>query len=372
MVIAEYLQVLGIVEVEIGDHVEVGFIEVHAPQDALTDAEGGRRRVGGPGVVHVLAGGLGIADQERRPAGGVGGAEPRGVHPRRHREAAGDALDHVHLGPGEAAVGIGPGALETGHIEAADIDVPHQAVGARAVLRHLTLQQGQLGRRHPAVGVLHQVLNDPGKPHTVAIAEAGGDHDAVVIVGVVKGRHGPHPAAPGAAQMIAVEFVLHSVIGPGDGLGGHRRDVGAPVAVVELGGRVVDGEVPHHALVAGVGTRHREALVEQLQGGAGVVAAEHVAGGGGGHEARRGAETDEVVTAVEALVRQHHGKFDPVGARVLGDDVAHHLAVGDGGIDGLDGIDHRVLGCDGADAVEGALLAGGDAARQGREGKGEG
>src|SRR5690606_9530062 len=155
-----------------------------------------------------------------------------------------------------------------------------------------------------------------------------GHHDAVVVVGVVEGRHGPHPTAPGATQVIAVELVLHGVVGPGDGLGGHRRDMGAPVAVVELGGRVVDGEVPHHALVAGIGARHRKALVEQLQGGAGVVTAEHVGGGGGGHEAGRGAEADEVVAAVEALIRQHHGEFDPVGAGVLGDDVAHHLAVG--------------------------------------------
>src|ERR1700758_2542545 len=65
--------------------------------------------------------------------------------------------------------------------------------------------------------------------------------------------------------MVAVELVVHGVVGAGDRLGRDSGQVRAAVAVVEPLDRIVGPPVPGTALVAGVGAGDGEAVVQQLQ-----------------------------------------------------------------------------------------------------------
>src|SRR5690606_3469993 len=177
---------------------------------------------------------------------------------------------------------------------------------------------------------------DEGHHGGGAAAAGGAEQHAVEVLGMAGDGLGGHAPAPGAAGHVAVQGIA-VVPAAGDGLGGPGADVHGAVHVVLHLGRVVPEEAPveHVALAPGVGAGHGEALQHRAAGGYPGVGGD---GPGGAPHA------DEEVALLPTLVGELKAKVDPIRPRVVGDDMAVHLAVGDRCGERLGTVDHRAFG----------------------------
>jgi len=123
--------------------------------------------------------------------------------------AAGNAVHHLDFSVSQALISTLALAAKAGGIKTAGIGVAHQAIGPGAMLCHLALQGLQFGQRHPALRIVDQVLQDPGKPHTAALAKTGRRYDTVIVLRVMESRHGAHAPPAGTTQVVAVELFIH-------------------------------------------------------------------------------------------------------------------------------------------------------------------
>jgi len=360
MAFGQEFQGLLVIEIQIVDEIECQIVEIHTTGNAATHDKGGNRRCGRPGVINIRAAGARFTHQKRRPSRWIGDRESGHIRilAITELEAAGNQLDGRDFRRRQAVLIIATLALQFVDIKAAAVGIAHQTIGTGALLIHLALEKRQLLRRDPVFRVLDDVLENNAEIQCAAAFGNGGRNNAVVVFGMMPCRHHPHAPTAGTSHVIAVEFVFHCVIGPGNGLGSNGRHMGTAMAVVEPAHRIVGTEVigPQAAVlraVARVRTRHGKAVAQQLVGGCALSIAVRRRSDG---LPRTAALPHKKEAPAKAIVRQHQGPADPVGSGVIGHDMAQHLAVGDRCGNMPDRIDYAVSRANPANTLQGTAV----------------